>query len=572
MRLYSLALVWRLRRAVRQRVRKSKSLRRRARWWRRSFKLDRPAIYEPLLIIVLAAIIAIHREKGNAWLLACLTLYCTATAVMRSRQLQSLMTVSLERLLFHFYPLSDTHFFRWGLQVFLWKTARIWLASGVAFAFVFEAQNEPWFWKAAAFATLQWLVTVAAIFALAAYVYGIHKWVPVGLYLALIVVFYAGPLPYFAPIYPVLQALPTGWIDFAITAFHERVSEWIALMMLIVLAAVSVRTLAMRFRARIVVGAAPEQVSEPAHEPKHQIMGVLNEDAQLDELLEDEEEEDKPARPQTAWQNLRLQLVGASVGKHILSRDWLAPREWSMEPWLERLAGLWLTEPEKRTAEFLLGGAVLRWHELWRGSVIIAAAASVLFVVGLPSTYAIGILAASLSALLGVPVLGGNWPATSPARLSGKLSPLHGCFPLEYRTACRVMWKINLVRTAAWTPVGLLMSAFAGLSYGSAAGIAAWLVLKGVLVYTASIPLLSAGQFSKSTNDTSNLRLATLPLVGFAMLIVLMFATAGIMTMALPTGLAFPSLGMTLGISLGAWWLYERYYERGQVDLVRESK
>jgi len=569
MRLHSLALVWRLRRAVRQRVRKSKSLRRRARWWRRSFRLERPAIYEPLLTIVLAVVIAIHRDKGNAWLLACLTLYCTATAVLRSRQLQSLMTTSPERLLFHFYPLSDAHFFHWGLQGFLWKTVRIWLACGVVFAFVFESRNEPWFWKAAAFATLEWLVTLAVIMALAAYVYGINKWVPAGLYLATIVVFYAGSLPYIASIYPVLQFLPAGWVDFAIAAFHGWVSEWIALITLMALAACSVWMLIIRFRARIVAEGAPELLNDPEHEPKQQSMGVLDEDARLEELMDEEEE---PARPQTGWQNLRRQLVGASVEKQILSRDWLASRDWSAEAWLERMTGAWLTEEEKTTAELLLGGAALHWHELWRGSVIVAGAASVLFVVGLPSTYAMGILAAGLSALVGVPVLGGSWPATSPARLSGKFSPLHGCFPLEYRIACRVMWKINLVRTAAWTPFGIVMGAFAGLSHGSGAGIAAWLVLKGVLVYAVATPLLSAGQFSKSTNDTSNLRLATLPLVGFALLIVLMLVTAGIMTMALPMALAFVSLGVTLAISVGAWWLYGRYYERGQVDLLREPK
>ena len=570
MRLYSLELLWRLRRAVRQRVRKSRSLRRRARWWRRSFKLDRPAVYEPLLIVALASAIAIHREKGNAWLLACLTLYCSATAVLRSRQLQSLMTTSPERWLFHFYPLSDAHFFDWGLQGFLWKTVRIWLACGVVFAFVFESRNEPWFWKAAAFATLEWLVTLAVIMALAAYVYGINKWVPAGLYLATIVVFYAGPLPYIASIYPVLQFLPAGWVDFVIAVFHGRVFEWISLITLMALAACSVWILIIKFRARIVAEGAPELVNDPEHEPKEQSIGVPGEDARFEELMDGEEAE--PARPQTEWQNLRLQLVGASVEKQILSRDWLAPRNWSAEAWLERMTGAWLTKEEKTTAEFLLGGAAVHWHELWRASVIVAGVASVLFVAGLPSTYVMGILAGGLSALLGVPVLGGSWPATSPAWLSGKFSPLHGCFPLEYRTACHVMWKINLVRTAAWMPVGVIMGAFAALSYGTGAGIALWLVLKGVLVYAAAIPLLSAGQFSKSTNDTSNLRLATVPLIGFALLIVLMLVTAGIMTMALPAAFALVSLCVTFAISLGAWWIYGKYYERGQVDLLREPK
>jgi hypothetical protein len=294
----------------------------------------------------------------------------------------------------------------------------------------------------------------------------------------------------------------------------------------------------------------------------------------LEEQLEEElgEKEIEPGRPQTEWQKLRLQLVGTNVGKQILFGDWLALRNWSAEPWLDRLAGGWLNLAEKRATEFLSGDADPRWSELWRASVIAAALAGALFVIGQTATLALGILAAAVSAMLGVPVLGGNWPATSPGRLSGKLSPVHGCYPLEYRTACRAMWKINLVRTAAWLPIGALMGALMGLGNGSGAGLGAWLVLKGALAYAAAIPLLSAGHFSKSTNDSTNLQLSTLPLLGFAVLIVIMLAAAAIMTLVLPAAWALVSLGATLAIALSAWWLYGRFYERGQVDLLRDPK
>ena len=571
MRLYSPALVWRLRRAARWRVRQSRSLRRRSRWWRNSFKLERPAVYEPLLIILLASIVAIHQEKGSAWLLACLTLYCTATAIMRSRQLQALMTSSPERLLFYFYPLPDASFFHWALQGFLWKTSRVWLASGVAFAFVFGAGSEPWFWKAAAFATLEWLLTLAVILALAVYVYDISKWVPIGLYAAMIFVFYAGPIPSVAPAYPLLQFLPAGWIAPAIAMFHGRLTEWIALMTLISLAAAGVWTLIIRFRARIVVQDALEATNDSAQLAAPQVMGVLGEEEQLEKLL-DEEEESESARPQTEWQRLRLNLVGARIENRILSGNWRKPWDWSAEPWLERLASGWLNGKEKKVAEFLLGDGALHWNELWRASVIAAAVAGVLFAVGLGSTLTLGILAAGLSTMLGVPVIGGSWPATSPGRLSGKQSPLHACYPLEYRTACRVMWKVNLVRTAAWLPVGTMLGALVGFSFGTGAGLAAWLVLKGTLVYVAAIPSLSAGHFSKSTNDTSNLRLATLPLMGLAVLFGLMFLAASITTMALSSAWVLVSFGAALTISLGAWWLYGWYYEQGHVDLLREPR
>jgi hypothetical protein len=584
MRLYSLALIWRLRRAVRRRVRKSKSLRRRTRWWNKSFRLERPVVYEPLLMIFLATIISgRYSEAGSAWLLTCLTVYCTATAVWRSRVLQSTMTVSPERILFHFYPLSDAQFFRWSLEGFLWKTVRVWIASGIVFAFVFGAHNEPWFWKAAAFATLEWLVTLAAIFALAAYVYGIPKWVPVSLYAATVFVFYAGPKPYITPAYPVLNSLPAGWLNLALAVFHARALDWIGLLVLTALAAIGVWTLMTRFRARIVTEAAPENVIDAPREAPPQRMGVLSEEAAFDELLGEKEadsdeeaadEEDAVAehRPQTEWQKLRLNLVGSQVAKYTLSRDWLAPRQWSAESWLERLAAGWLNKQEKQTTEFLLGDVALRWSELWRASVIVAAVAGLLFAAGVASTLTLGMAAAALSALLGLPVLGGGWPATSPGRLSGKLSPLHGCYPLHYRTASTAMWKINLVRTAAWLPFGALLGALMGFGFSSGAGVGAWLVLKGIFVVAASTPLLSAGHFSKSTNDTTNIRLSTLPLFGFVVLVVLLFAVAAIMTMALPAAWSLVSLAASLTISLATWWLYGIYYERGQVDLLRESK
>jgi hypothetical protein len=571
MRLYNLALVWRLRRAVRRRVRKSRSLRRGARWWNKSFRLERPAIYEPLLLIFLATTISIHYPKnGDGWLLACLTLYCTATALARPRQLQMLMTVSPERLLFHFYPLSDDRFFRWSLDVFLWKTIRIWLASGIVFAFVFSARTESWFWQAATFATLQWLITLAAVFALSAYVHGIPRWVPISIYAATIFVFYLGSVPYVTPVYPVLNSLPAGWINLVLAAFHGRAIEWIALFTLIALVAAGVWTLMMRFRAQIVIEATPESASDAPQEAVQRMMGVLGEEAELEELLD--EEEAAADRPQTEWQKLRLNLVSARVAKYTLSRDWLAPRHWPSESWLERLAVAWLNQEERKAAEFLLGDAALRWSEFWRASVIVAALAGLLFAAGLASTVTLGFVAAALSALLGVPVLGGGWPATSPRRLSGKLSPLHGCYPLQYRTACTAMWKINLVRTAAWLPLGALLGALMGFGFGSGTGMGAWILLKGMLAFAASIPLLSAGHFSKSTNDTSNLRLATLPLLGSVVLIVSLFFTAAIMTLALPAAWWLVSLGASSAISLAAWWLYGVYYERGQVDLLRERK
>jgi hypothetical protein len=142
------------------------------------------------------------------------------------------------------------------------KTLRIWLAAGVAFAFVFEARNEPWLWNAVAFATLEWLVTLAVVFALAAYVHGVPRWVSLSLYAARVLVFYAGPVPYIAPVYPVLKSLPAGWIDLVVAAFHGRPSEWFALLILMAFAVGGLWALMIRFRGQVVVDHAPEESCE----------------------------------------------------------------------------------------------------------------------------------------------------------------------------------------------------------------------------------------------------------------------------------------------------------------------
>jgi len=573
MRLYDPALVRRLRRAAQRRMRETKSLRRRASWSSRSVTLRYPAIYEPLLIIFLAAIIAINQEKGGLWLLTCLTLYCTATAIQRSFQLQALMTVSLERLLFYFYPLSDADFFHWAMQGFMVKTARIWLASAVAFAFVLGAQNQPWLWRAAGFATLQWLMTLAAIFALAAYVSGIPRWVPLALYVALAFVFYFGATPYLRPAYTVLNALPAGWIGLAIPWFHGRTLEWILWFVLTALMAAGVWALLVQFRSRIVVEGGAQGARLPIRQTSSQTREATEEEHLQELLLHEEGEEDfEPDRPQTEWQKMRLQLAGSQSERYVLSGDWVAGRNWRTEAWLERLAAAWMTPEERKTAEFLLLDEDIRWSKLWRASAVAAAIAGTFFVLPVPYARAAGIFAAVLSAMLGVPVLGGSWPATGYVWLSGKLTPLHGCYPLKFKTACRAMWKVNLVRAAAWLPIGAFVGGIMSLGYGTGAGLGALMVLKGTLVYGAAVPLISAGHFSKSTNDTASLQLDKLPLLGLIVIVLLAMATGAILTMAFSPGLGALSLGATALISLGAWWGYGRYYERGKVDLLRERK
>lgn len=205
--------------------------------------------------------------------------------------------------------------------------------------------------------------------------------------------------------------------------------------------------------------------------------------------------------------------------------------------------------------------------------MISTAVAFAVMMFGLERIYFLAVLATAVAVAVGLPVLGGNWPATRQGRISGKLSPIFGCYPLSYWKAGWTMFKLNAVRTAAWVPLGLLLGALNARSTQASLEQGCWTSTKAVLLFLMVMPILLAGKFSEVTNDTSNLRLRLLPFVaGIIFIVIVLTVLAGIALLVVPGLWALPVLAAIGLVSWGSWAAYGWYYDRAQVDLLRERQ
>jgi energy-coupling factor transporter ATP-binding protein EcfA2 len=153
---------------------------------------------------------------------------------------------------------------------------------------------------------------------------------------------------------------------------------------------------------------------------------------------------------------------------------------------------------------------------------------------------------------------------------SGKVSPLHGVYPLRYGLASRVMAKVNLMRTLAWLPlVAVLAIVDAKIDNGLITE-KLWLAAKGVPLWLAWMPIVIAGKFSKGTNDTLLVSARQIVLVPLVMLVVsgMVILWATILIVDRPEVLvgAMAAIAASVGVwAAYGWWYNAKWtcYETG---------
>ena len=85
------------------------------------------------------------------------------------------------------------------------------------------------------------------------------------------------------------------------------------------------------------------------------------------------------------------------------------------------------------------------------------------------------------------------------------------------------------------------------------------------------MPIVLAGKFSKVTNDTSSLRLRTIPLLGLLVIVISVVAILGAGVFMASSWRPVIFLAGAALVSWLSWAAYGWYYEHGQVDLLREQ-
>jgi hypothetical protein len=91
------------------------------------------------------------------------------------------------------------------------------------------------------------------------------------------------------------------------------------------------------------------------------------------------------------------------------------------------------------------------------------------------------------------------------------------------------------------------------------------------MLFLSLMPILLAGKFSKVTNDTTSLRLRTIPLLGLLIIVIFVVAILGGGVFMASSWWPVMFLGGTALVSWLSWAAYGWYYEHAQADLLREQ-
>jgi hypothetical protein len=581
-RLYDGKLLRRLKVAVKARTRRSSRKSARGKWWKVGRGSNGKWIWLVWLLANLARIVTRKPGNGNPWnidLLNSMSLAFFGLALSRARKLAALLTVGVERRVLSFYPLPERDFFRWTARRFLASNSWIAAVAAIVYFLATTATDVNGWTVRIAGPLVEWLTVLGIAIALARYVHYLPRWLPMGFYisagLALV-----GPEPYGKAMASLSSALPTGWLhDLLTIPLAKESTGWLTVFATLALGFLCWLLLKHleRIYCREEISAMEADLS-PALDSQNELERLASqaqaEQAEATEAANEEatDEAGAAALPmQAAWQKQRFDNWGSQVGEILRAGHWLQGWNWNAMRPIERTVGWCLREREKSDAQFLLGPVVPNWSTRWRTAAIATAVGVAAVAAGMWEFNIISALAFAVSIGSGLPVLGGAWPAANQGKISGKFSPIFGCYPLSYWTAGWIMFKANTVRTAAWIPLALMIGVLNARTADTTIASSCWWVARGILLFLDVQPILLAGKISKVTNDTSNMRLRTIPLLGLFVMMILVVVGLGAGVFMASGWWPVIFLGGVAVLSWVSWAAYGWYYERGQVDLLREQ-
>jgi len=538
----------------------------------RKFSLEKPYLYIPLGLIFLVAIESMQAEKGLEWILFGLALYCFAEAVRRGRRLNLHLTSSNERAFFFFYPMSAESFFRLALERSILGSLTVWCVAAVTYAVATRTEG-PWIFRTIAYATLEWLLTVIVMLLIVRKIQWVPQWLQISLYVVLVLALNA-PASLWHTITLATSILPTSWSNASFLYLQSGTVAWLAIAAEILVAAGLASWLLQIYRKTILGWENALAGVEP------NILEALTADPESsgDEDLAGEE---KPAPPVEEveqakgsspgdWQRMRQNHFALQVTRHLESHNWRPFWDWNEAPWVERWVAKGLTVQERETVPYLIGLAIPNWSARWKTSVIAAAASAGLANVYLDRLFmTLAGIAFAISAVTGVPLGGGSWPILASGVVSGKFSPIAGCYPVNYGLVSRIIAKSAIARFLTWLPLGLIVGVILGWKISGQPMEGLWMVVKASLLWMALLPVVITLHFSKGTNDTSELKWRTVPMLAFLSIVGVGVLGACIVAISAPISWSAILIAAIFVLSLAIWWLYRCLYERGEIDLLR---
>ncbi|HTQ97658.1 MAG TPA: hypothetical protein VMH89_12690, partial [Candidatus Acidoferrum sp.] len=515
---------------------------------------------------------------GRFLVLGGASLAFAGVTLIMARNLWMKLSIDQERMVLLFYPMRDVDFYRWATMRFGAGTAWVVIVAAIAYFLAVPVNGPSDVAILIVAAIAEWLVVLCVMLALVRHVDKYPRWLSLVFFVAVALLFIA-PGQYLGSLIPLAWVLPTGWVNGLLSG--KIAARWVSLAVVALLPVLGLLCWWLWKQLETFYVQAQEATVAVAMATSEAMMTELltskssgrtwiemptDESADLEEELNSE-----AAFPlQAAWRKQRLENLNIQVGKYVLEENWLERWNWKNLGPLEWIASWFLTEKEKGIAQFLIGTRPPGWTGRLRIAVI---ATAVAFAAVLPEMNALNFIAGlafATSIGAGLPLLGGTWPAGNQGRISGKLSPIFGCYPVSYWTGGWTIYKLNVVRMLAWLPLGLMLGVLGARSAHQPLMYGFWLTTRGLLCLVAVMPLLAMSKFAKVTNDTSYLRIKSIFILILVLSLVFAVITLIGMAMMLPVEMASMSIVAIMILGWLGWSIYGVYYDRGKVDLLRD--
>lgn len=529
-------------------------------------------------------------EVGPVTVVAAMSALGTGAVFLVAHALRSALYGADDLLVVQTLPLSEPVFFQWQLK----KTFRMTVLLMLVFAagaVALERQLDREWWRAV------WAILVGilawggamglAVWLLSRFPTWPHLRIAVASTCVVATLFltmgYQSGWDAESPGVWISAVLPSGWPWFGLIlgGLRDRPSGYLALAFLALPLAMVLPYAVRRLRAGFVMG---EVILGPSHGAEEAL------EREVEGILDRRAEEAEGAQPVGAdegqvavadfqrgdplMREVERQEIWrghhAWMEERIRSRDFLIPWGGAGADRLTRGVIRFLNERERVLFGYLLPGGT-RWTRRWLQSIGLALAA-VLTLCLFPSWHwALSVL--PLSALLGLPLQGGNWNLLHPAT-GGMTWPVSAEFPLVFREMAMPMVKANLFRCAAWLSAMLPVMAVLDWRQGSFPFWTSLLLLLGSGSLAVQ-PFLVASKFASwqlggSAGGVREYCLkvwvyCTAGLIAGSMLVgtisMLMIQRGGWVWTLLPLFCG--------GVSLAFFHAYGRYYARGRGDLMR---
>jgi hypothetical protein len=236
---------------------------------------------------------------------------------------------------------------------------------------------------------------------------------------------------------------------------------------------------------------------------------------------------------------------------------------------IERLVIMFAKSREQKLVAFLALQHE-NWSRTWRQSVVVGIVGVIVAEITRGQWPFLYWVVPIMACAIGIPFLGGSWRAFLSMNIYNNLCPIHALLPVSYWELSRLIWKINIIRTVSWIPVGITLTALTAYRMACPVDMVKHIVIGALLVMYS---MAAAQPFWIGLKFHYEISSGAITGRGFRRLVLALFSfgvlgTAATILILGPLWWQITASLVLLLYPLLTWWICGVWYERGRLDMV----